>query len=74
VYTFGDATFFGALPSSGVTPTNPIIGLVPTSDNLGYWLIGSDGGIFAYGDAPFIGSLPALGVQVSNVVGAVPVS
>ena len=38
----------------------------------GYWLIGSDGGVFAFGDAGFIGSLPGLNVKVSNVVGAVP--
>jgi hypothetical protein len=49
-----------------------VIGLVPTADDSGYWLVGSDGGIFAFGDAPFVGSLPGLGIQVTNVVGAVP--
>ncbi len=34
----------------------------------GYWMIGSDGGVFAFGDAGFVGSLPGLGVKVSNVV------
>ena len=41
-----------------MSPTSPVIGLVPTADEQGYWLIGSDGGIFAFGDAPFVGSLP----------------
>jgi len=45
---------------------------VPSADAGGYWLIGSDGGIFAFGDAPFVGSLPGLGVSVTDVVGAVP--
>jgi hypothetical protein len=48
------------------------VSIVPTADGGGYWLIGSDGGVFAFGDASFIGSLPGLGVKVSNVVGAVP--
>jgi hypothetical protein len=48
------------------------VSLVPTADDHGYWLIGSDGGVFAYGDAPALGSLPGLGVTVSNIVGAVP--
>jgi hypothetical protein len=49
-----------------------VIGIVPTVDNRGYWLIGSDGGIFAFGDAPFDNSLPGLGVSVTNITGAVP--
>ena len=49
-----------------------MIGLVPTADDRGYWLIGSDGGIFTFGDAPFVGSLPGLGLRVSDIVGAVP--
>jgi hypothetical protein len=27
-----------------------------TPDGHGYWLVGSDGGVFAYGDAKFFGS------------------
>ena len=30
--------------------------LVPTPDRNGYWILGSDGGIFTYGDATFYGS------------------
>jgi hypothetical protein len=29
----------------------------------GYYVLGSDGGIFAYGKAPFLGSVPGLGVH-----------
>ena len=35
----------------------PIIGMVPTHDGGGYWLIASDGGVFAYGSALFYGSM-----------------
>ena len=31
-----------------------------TSDGRGYWLVGSDGGIFAFGDAAFTGSTGGL--------------
>jgi hypothetical protein len=33
--------------------------LVPDSDGAGYWLVASDGGIFAF-DAPFRGSMGAV--------------
>ena len=41
-------------------PNAPIVGMAATPDGLGYWLIGSDGGIFSYGDAAFYGSTGAL--------------
>ena len=43
-----------------------------TYQNSGYWMVGTDGGIFSFGDAPFEGSLPGLGIHVTNVVGMVP--
>ena len=45
---------------------------MPTADNQGYWMVGTDGGVFAFGDAGFVGSLPGIDVHVSNVVGIVP--
>ena len=30
--------------------------MAATPDGKGYWLVASDGGIFAFGDAPFYGS------------------
>jgi hypothetical protein len=35
----------------------------------GYWMTGSDGGVFAFGDAPYEGSLPGAGVTVNDIVG-----
>ena len=47
-----------ATPSSAARPapftsTSPIVGMAPTPDGQGYWLVASDGGIFAFGDANF---------------------
>jgi hypothetical protein len=33
----------------------------------GYWMVGSDGWVFAVGDAGFLGSLPGLGVHVDDI-------
>jgi hypothetical protein len=38
----------------------PIVGMAPTPDGGGYWLVASDGGIFSYGDAQFYGSTGAI--------------
>ncbi len=66
VFAFGDATFVGssgqinpALAAGGSNsfmPNKPIVGLVPTTDGRGYWMVAADGGIFAFGDAGFYGS------------------
>lgn len=54
VFTFGDAKFRGSM---GSTPLNqPVVGLVPTESNTGYWLVAADGGVFAF-NAPFLGSM-----------------
>ncbi len=34
----------------------PIVSAVTTSDQRGYWMVASDGGIFSYGDSHFYGS------------------
>ena len=74
VYKTLSAPWFGDLAGSSV---RDIVSLVPTavagtSGNQGYWLIGSDGGVFGFGDAYFLGSLPSIGIHVANIVGAVP--
>ncbi len=38
----------------------PIVGMAPTPDGGGYWMVGSDGGVFASGDAQFYGSTGSL--------------
>ena len=42
----------------GGKPLNePIVGITTTIDSGGYWMVASDGGIFAFGDAQFFGSM-----------------
>jgi hypothetical protein len=38
----------------------PIVGMGSTPDGGGYWLVASDGGVFAFGDARFYGSTGSL--------------
>jgi hypothetical protein len=49
-----------------------IAGIAPTSDGYGYWLAGSDGGVFSFGTAQFYGSMagkplnkPVVGIVAS---------
>ena len=46
--------------SGGLQVAAPIVGVATTPDGDGYWLVGSDGGVFTYGDARFLGSAGAL--------------
>ena len=56
VFTFGDAHFWGSM---GGTPLNkPVVGMAQNTLG-GYWLVGSDGGVFSF-DAAFKGSLGSL--------------
>ena len=38
------------------TLAQPVVGMAATPDGGGYWLVASDGGVFAFGDAGFHGS------------------
>ena len=54
IFTFGDAKFYGSM---GNTQLNaPVQSLVPDADGTGYWLVASDGGVFAF-EAAFRGSM-----------------
>jgi len=71
LFSFGDAGFFGSIPGLGVAPPGtpgaprrlsaPIVGMVPSADGGGYFMVGSDGGVFAFGDARYEGSCPGIG-------------
>ena len=43
-------------PPAEAPSTSPLWAWPPTPDGKGYWLVASDGGIFAFGDAGFFGS------------------
>ena len=71
VFSFGDAKFFGSVPGAlkpGAHLSAPVVGIAaspgavnPETGNFtgdGYWLVGSDGGVFGFGNAKYFGSVP----------------
>jgi hypothetical protein len=81
VFAFGDAGFYGSLPGLGLAPAGtvgrpalaaPIVGIVPSSNGGGYFMVGADGGVFAFGDAQFAGSCPSIGGCVGTAVAVMP--
>jgi iron transport multicopper oxidase len=81
VFSFGDTRFYGSIPGLGFHPAgsgqpqslnDPIVGMVPSADDGGYFMVGSDGGIFAFGDAHFAGSCPGIGGCAGAAVAVIP--
>ena len=81
VFAFGDAGFVGSIPGLGLHPAGsglsnslnePIIGMVPSRSGGGYFMVASDGGVFAFGDAKFEGSCPGIGGCAGSAVAVVP--
>jgi hypothetical protein len=77
VFSFGDTQFYGSIPGLGLHPAGsglpnslnaPVVGMVASSDNGGYFMVASDGGVFAFGDAHFAGSCPGIGGCVGSAV------
>jgi hypothetical protein len=60
IFSFGSAQFYGS--TGALKLQRPVVGITPTADDGGYWLVASDGGIFSFGDAGFYGSIPAIGL------------
>jgi len=81
IFAFGDSGYYGSLPGLGFSPAGsggafplaaPIVAMVPSSDGAGYFMIASDGGIFAFGDAKFAGSCPGIGGCAGPAVAVMP--
>ena len=81
IFAFGDAGFFGSIPGVGLNPAGsglphsldaPIVGMVPSFDGGGYFMVASDGGVFAFGDARFAGSCPGIGGCIGRAVAVMP--
>ena len=81
IFAFGDAGFYGSIPGSGLNPAGsglphslnaPIVGMVPSANGGGYFMVASDGGVFAFGDARFEGSCPGIGGCAGAAVAVVP--
>ena len=60
VFAFGDAQFRGSM--GGHHLNRPVVGIAPTPDNAGYWLVAADGGVFAF-SAPFRGSMGSVALN-----------
>ncbi|WP_276942598.1 hypothetical protein [Ferrimicrobium acidiphilum] len=63
VFNFGSAAFHGSSYTIGLTGlsgshplASPVVGIAPTPDGKGYWLVAADGGVFNFGDAGFYGN------------------
>ncbi len=46
--------------------------MVPSDDGGGYFMVASDGGVFAFGDAHFAGSCPGIGGCSGAAVAVMP--
>lgn len=68
VFAFGDASYEGSVPGAELAATpspvgqalarvRDIVGITPTPDGKGYWLLGADGAVFAFGDAGELGGV-----------------
>ena len=72
-FSYSVAATNGVDPSPTVGPFVVTVVTPPAPRTHGYWLVGSDGGIFSFGDAGFHGSTGALVLQ-RPVVGITPTS
>jgi hypothetical protein len=82
IFAFGDAGFYGSIPGLGYLPAGtpgnvkrlnaPVVGMVPSADGGGYFMVASDGGVFAFGAARFEGSCPGIGGCSGPAVAVMP--
>jgi hypothetical protein len=81
IFSFGDSSFDGSIPGLGLHPAGsgvgpslnaPIVGMVPSITGHGYFMVASDGGVFAFGDARYAGSCPGIGGCSGAAVAVVP--
>jgi len=82
IFANGDAAFHGSiqtvvdLVAQGTAAadwlTAPIVGLVPTPAQDGYWLVAADGGTFSFGGASYRGSVPQVlpGIELNAPINA----
>ena len=82
LFAFGDAGYHGSIPGLGIAPAGtpgaaqslnaPIVGMVPSTDGQGYFMVAADGGVFAFGDARYAGSCPGIGGCSGAAVDVMP--
>ena len=54
IMSFGGTQLFGSATNLGA----PVVGMAPSADGLGYWIVAANGQVAAQGDAPALGSIP----------------
>ena len=82
IFAFGNSSFHGSIPGIGLAPAGsagggpklaaPIVAMVPSISGQGYFMVASDGGVFAFGDARFAGSCPGIGGCSGAAVAVMP--
>ena len=81
VFAYGNTQYYGSVPGLGLHPAGsglpnslnaPIVGMVPSIDDGGYFMVASDGGVFAFGDAYFAGSCHSIGGCSGSAVAVMP--
>lgn len=65
-FALGGARFFGSM--GGRPLAKPVVDIVATASNNGYWLIGADGGIFNFGDALLPSWNPLPGMSLAKPI------
>jgi hypothetical protein len=81
IFSFGSSSYYGSIPGVGLHPAGsgapnslnaPIVGMVPSVSGHGYFMVASDGGVFAFGDARFAGSCPGIGGCAGKAIAVMP--
>jgi hypothetical protein len=81
IFSFGSSSYYGSVPAVGLHPAGsgapnslnaPIVGMVPSVTGHGYFMVASDGGVFAFGDARFAGSCPGIGGCAGKAIAVMP--
>lgn len=57
VFNGSSAQLVSTMVATGSTGLYNRVGMAPTPDGQGYWIVASDGGVFSFGDANFYGSM-----------------
>ncbi len=79
VFAF-NAPFVGSIPGLGLHPAGsgiahslnqPIVGMVPSANGQGYYMVAADGGVFAF-NSTFAGSCPGIGGCSGGAVAVAP--
>jgi len=59
----------------GAPPSTALVGVAPTPNGGGYWVLGANGSVYDFGDAPSVAVSPvspALGTLKSPMTGLIP--